>query len=172
MNLSSIILKDVRSQFDSNKFKESMNEVGREYEFSIQKMNVQGLEPDGGRRFGLVDSYADYKRNIGRQAIPDFLYTGTAEEDFMYQTKRRGVSFGYNSARVGGYMRDHEEGNGVPQRRQFPIEEDSDSSEQQTNIGDVKDIIFELLNEKRTIKADLIINIGSAFKSKGSVIVG
>ena len=31
-------------------------------------------------------------------------------------------------------------------------------------------IIFELLNEKRTIKADLIINIGNT--SKGSVTVG
>ena len=88
----------------------------------------------------------------------------------MYQPKKRGVSFGYNSARVGGYMRDHEEGNGVPQRRQFPIEEDSDSSEQQTNISDVKDIIFELLNEQRTISADLFINIGNT--SKGSITVG
>tara|TARA_R100000353_G_scaffold140128_1_gene99874 strand:+ start:403 stop:915 length:513 start_codon:yes stop_codon:yes gene_type:complete len=170
MNLSSIILKDVRSQLDSSKFRETMNQVGDEYDFSIRKMNVQGLEPDGTRRFGLVDSYADYKRNIGRQPIPDFLYTGTADEDFMYQPKKRGVSFGYNSARVGGYMRDHEEGNGVPQRRQFPIEEDSDSSEQQTNISDVKDIIFELLNEQRTINADLFINIGNT--SKGSITVG
>lgn len=170
MKLSSIILKDVRSQLNSNKFKESMNEVGREYEFSINRMNQQALEPDGNRRFGLVDSYADYKENIGRKPIPDFLYTGTAEEDFMYQTKKRGVSFGYNSARVGGYMRDHEEGNRVPQRRQFPIEEDSGSTEQQGNIDDVKDIIFELLNERRTIKADLFINIGNT--SKGSLTVG
>jgi len=170
MKLSSIILKDARAQLDSNKFREAMNQVGDEYDFSIRKMNTQGLEPDGTRRFSLVDSYADYKRNIGRNPIPDFLYTGAADEDFMYTPKRRGVSFGYGSARIGGYMRDHEEGNRVPQRRQFPIEEDSDSSEQQTNIADVKDIIFELLNEPRTIQADLFINIGNT--SKGSVTIG
>ena len=67
-------------------------------------------------------------------------------------------------------MRDHEEGNRVPKRRQFPIEEDSGSTEQQGNIDDVKDIILELLSEPRTIKADLFINIGNT--SKGSLTVG
>jgi len=170
MNLSSIILKDVRSQLDSASFRDAANKIGDVYDFSIRKMNIQGLEPDGNRRFDLVDSYADYKRDIGRNPIPDFLYTGTADEDFMYTPKKRGVSFGYNNARVGGYMRDHEEGNRVPQRRQFPIEDDSSSTEQQTNIDDVKDIILELLNEPRTIQADLVINIGNT--SKGSITVG
>jgi hypothetical protein len=157
--LARIILDDVKSQINSNKFSKVLDDIGTIYSDSIESMNRKSLEPDGSDRFPLVESYAKYKSDIGRKPEPDFFYTGDADATFMYQAKKKSVSFGYSDSSVANYMEDHEQGYGVPQRRQFPVEQDSSSSEQQSNIEDVKTFVFDLLNEKRTIHADLIINM-------------
>lgn len=159
MKLGESIVNDIKNVFSSPEFDKVLDDIGTVYSDSIEEMNRQSKDPDGRERFMLNDRYAQEKIDLGRRPEPDFYYSGEAYESFMYETKKKTISFGYDKSEVASYMKEHEQGGTrLPQRRQFPIEDDSRSSEQKMNIEDTQNLVSKLLNSKRVIKAEIIIN--------------
>ena len=158
MRLGAAIAKDIKSRFDSSDFNEVLDSVGIIYSDSIEEMNRKAKDPDDSERQPLSELYGQLKLDSGLQTKADFFFSGDAYDSFMYETGKRKVSFGYGDSEIASYMEDHERGNKVPKRRQFPIESDSNSSEQQNNIEDVERLVFEMLNKPRTIHADYVVN--------------
>jgi len=157
MTIGEAIVKDIQGMLDSSEFGSVLDNIGTIYSDSIEEMNRQGREPDGASRFPLNSTYADIKKSMGRQDIADFYFSGNAYESFYYEENvgNKSIGFGYDNANVSEYMLDHEQGTGgVPERRQFPIESDSNSAEQQMNYDDVSDEILAYLNKPRTIVAN------------------
>jgi hypothetical protein len=159
MKIGEAILKDIKDTFNSSEFNKTLDDIGAVYSDSIEEMNSQSKGPNGRERFSLNERYAQEKVNLGRRPEPDFYYSGEAYESFTYETKKKSIGFGYEKSEVASYMKNHEQGTTkLPQRRQFPIDKDSNSSEQKMNIKDTENLISKLLNSKRVLKAEFILN--------------
>lgn len=157
MTIGEAIVKDIQGMMDSSEFNVVLDNVGSIYSDSIEEMNRQGREPDGGSRVPLNPTYQSIKTSLGRQDISDFYFSGKAYEAFDYEenTSSKSVGFFYGDADIMQYMTYHEEGNGgMPERRQFPVESDSYSAEQQLNFDDVANELSVYLNKPRTIFAN------------------
>lgn len=154
MTIGEAIVKDIKQMFDSSELGSVLDNIGVIYSDSIEEMNRQAREPDGASRAPLNQTYADIKQELGRQDVADFYFSGDAYESFYYEESvgNKSVGFGYDNATITEYMLNHEQGNGVPERRQFPIESDSNSGEQQMNYDDVERELSAYLNTPRVIK--------------------
>jgi hypothetical protein len=154
MTIGEAIVKDIKQMFDSSELGSVLDNVGTIYSDSIEEMNRQAREPDGASRTPLNQTYADIKQELGRQDVADFYFSGNAYESFYYEENvgNKSVGFGYDDATITEYMLRHEQGNGVPERRQFPIESDSNSAEQQMNYDDVEQELSAYLNTPRVIR--------------------
>ena len=154
MTIGEAIVKDIKQMFDSSELGSVLDNVGTIYSDSIEEMNRQAREPDGASRTPLNQTYADIKQELGRQDVADFYFSGDAYESFYYEENvgNKSVGFGYDDATITEYMLGHEQGNGVPERRQFPIESDSNSAEQQMNYDDVEQELSTYLNTPRVIR--------------------
>ena len=159
MKIGEAIVKDIKDTFGSAEFNKTLDDIGTVYSDSIEEMNSQSKGPDGRERFSLNERYAQEKVDLGRRPEPDFYYSGDAYESFTYETKKKRIGFGYEKSEVASYMKNHEQGTTkLPERRQFPVDKDSNSSEQKMNIEDTQNIILKLLNNKRIVKAELVLN--------------
>jgi len=137
--------------------KEVITDVGRKYKESIWKTSEKGLQPDGSLRAKLNDKYKKRKQKVTGSTKRDFLYTGTAKKSFYYEESENAVSFDYNDDGAYYYMDGHEEkGNG---HRMYPIEKDSQSSEQKDVIQFVENRILDTLTQPRTIRASATTSI-------------
>jgi hypothetical protein len=154
MTISEAIVKDIKEMFNSSELGSVLDNIGTIYSDSIEEMNRQAREPDGASRTPLNQTYADIKQELGKQDVADFYFSGDAYESFYYEENvgNKSVGFGYDDATVSEYMLGHEQGNGVPERRQFPIESDSNSAEQQMNYDDVEQELSVYLNTPRVIR--------------------
>lgn len=154
MTIGEAIVKDIKQMFDSSELGSVLDNVGTIYSDSIEEMNRQAREPDGASRTPLNQTYADIKQELGRQDVADFYFSGDAYESFYYEENvgNKSVGFGYDNTTITEYMLGHEQGNGVPERRQFPIESDSNSAEQQMNYDDVEQELSAYLNTPRVIR--------------------
>ena len=154
MTIGEAIVKDIKQMFDSSELGSVLDNVGTIYSDSIEEMNRQASDPNEESRLRLNQTYADIKQELGRQDVADFYFSGNAYESFYYKENvgDKSVGFGYNDATITEYMLGHEEGNGVPKRRQIPIESDSNSAEQQMNYDDVEQELSAYLNTPRVIR--------------------
>lgn len=154
MTIGEAIVKDIKQMFDSSELGSVLDNVGAIYSDSIEEMNRQAREPDGASRTPLNQTYTDIKQELGRQDVADFYFSGDAYESFYYEENvgDKSVGFGYDNTTITEYMLGHEQGNGVPERRQFPIESDSNSAEQQMNYDDVEQELSAYLNTPRVIR--------------------
>jgi len=154
MTIGEAIVKDIKEMFSSPELGSVLDNIGTIYSDSIEEMNRQARDPDGASRTPLNQTYADIKQELGRQDVADFYFSGNAYESFYYEENvgDSSVGFGYDDATITEYMLGHEEGNGVPERRQFPIESDSNSAEQQMNYDDVEQELSVYLNTPRVIR--------------------
>lgn len=154
MTIGEAIVKDIKQMFDSSELGSVLDNVGTIYSDSIEEMNRQASDPNEESRLRLNQTYADIKQELGRQDVADFYFSGNAYESFYYKENvgDKSVGFGYDDATITEYMLGHEEGNGVPKRRQFPIESDSNSAEQQMNYDDVEQELSAYLNTPRVIR--------------------
>jgi hypothetical protein len=155
MTIGEAIVKDIKEMFNSSELGNVLDNIGTIYSDSIEEMNRQAREPDGASRTPLNQTYADIKQELGRQDVADFYFSGDAYESFYYEESvgDRSVGFGYDDATITEYMLNHEQGTGgVPERRQFPIESDLNSAEQQMNYDDVEQELSAYLNTPRVIR--------------------
>ena len=154
MTIGEAIVKDIKEMFSSPELGSVLDNIGTIYSDSIEEMNRQASDPNGKSRLRLNQTYADIKQELGRQDVADFYFSGNAYESFYYEENvgDRSVGFGYDDATITEYMLAHEKGNGVPERRQFPIESDSNSAEQQMNYDDVEQELSVYLNTPRVIR--------------------
>lgn len=132
--------------------KEVLTDVGREYKESIWETSNKAKQPDGSLRAKLAsDKYKKRKQKLTGSTTRDFFYTGTAKSSFYYQEGENEVSFDYNDSKAYEYMRGHEDkGDG---HRLYPIESDSQSSEQKEVLQYVENRILDTLTQPRTIRA-------------------
>ena len=159
MKIGEAIVKDIKDTFNSPEFNKTLDDIGAVYSDSIEEMNSQSKGPDGRGRFSLNEKYAQEKVDLGREPEPNFYYSGEAYESFTYETKKKSIGFGYEKSEVASYMKNHEQGTTkLPERRQFPVNNDSNSGEQKMNIEDTQNLISKLLNSKRVLKAEFILN--------------
>lgn len=131
--------------------KEVLTDIGRKYKESIWETSEKGLQPDGSLRTKLNDKYKKRKKKVTGSTKRDFLYTGTAKKSFYYEESENAVSFDYNDDGAYYYMDEHEDkGDG---HRIYPIEKDSQSSEQKEVVQYIENRILDTLTQPRTIRA-------------------
>jgi len=143
-------IKNVTSGILFEKFLDKVDEV---YRADFRTSNDTQTNPDDIPRVPLIDAkYKKKKQNLGRQPVPDFYFTGRAENSFYGEKNSEGLSYGYSDSKAALYMETHETV-GVQEvvRRQFPVEGDSSADRQQTNIQKVTEALTEILMSDRTI---------------------
>jgi hypothetical protein len=134
--------------------KEVLTDVGREYKDSIWQTSRKGKQPDGSGREKLNPKYRRRKVNKGVQPIRDHYYSGAAFREFNYKESENAVGFGYDNAKVYGYMKSHQDkAESGRATAMYPIEKDSSSSEQKEVIQFVENRILDTLTQPRTIRA-------------------
>lgn len=140
--------------------KEVLTDVGREYKESIWHTSRKGRQPDGSQREGLKPKYRRRKINKGVQPIRDHYYSGAAFREFNYKESENAVGFGYDNAKVYGYMKSHQDkAESGRATAMYPIEKDSGSSEQKDVIQFVENRILDTLNQPRTIRASATTSV-------------
>ena len=152
--LMDAVIRDIKEITKPSNLKKVFREVGDLYFDSIEELNQKGQDPTGNDRIRLNQRYAQEKFERGLQAKPDFYYSGNASNSFDYTLNDKGVKFAYGDAEASNYMYDHEFAqNGMPLRRQLPVESDMDSAPQRANKEEVERLFNEHMNQPRTIYA-------------------
>lgn len=155
MNLAKVIELDIETRFKSHVIKDVYVDIANHYQSSIQDANRRSLDPDGTEREPLSDTepyfYRRNKMNWVGNGDPNLILSGEAEGSLGIYDTEDGFEM-YHSGRPDEYMYLHETGTGgMPERRQFPTNEDSQSSFQAQNVDFVRKTIEQHLNKKRRI---------------------
>ena len=147
------ISNDIKNVTSGSLFEKFLDKVDEVYRADFKTSNDTLMNPNDLPRQELVDTkYKRQKQNAGRPPVPDFYFTGNAENSFYSEKDSEGVSYDYSDSLVSSYMNMHETvGMYGIVRRQFPVEEDSGSNRQQANIQKVTEALTEILMSKRTI---------------------
>lgn len=147
------IKKDIDSMTSGDNFSKFLDKVNEIYRADFKVSNDTQRDPNDNPRIPLLDAkYKKKKQNLGRQPVPDFYFTGRAENSFYHEKDNEGISYDYSDPLASMYMERHETV-GVQEvvRRQFPVEEDSSSNRQQKNIDAVAEALRKILMQPRTI---------------------
>jgi hypothetical protein len=150
MTLGEAIKKDLENTILSVP-RQVLTDIGREYKEHIWEISKRGTQPDGKSRQVLNKKYRDRKVNKGAKPFRDFIWSGNAEKSFYFEQSENTISFDYNDDEAYYYMDHHE--NKKEGHRLYPIEKDSNSSEQKDIIEFVENKILNILDKPRTLKA-------------------
>ena len=104
-----------------------------------------------GEEAPLNKKYRNRKVNKGAKPFRDFIWSGNAKQSFYFEQSENTISFDYNDDEAYYYMDHHE--NKKEGHRLYPVEKDSNSSEQKNIIDFVEKQISNTLNKPRTLKA-------------------
>jgi hypothetical protein len=160
MDLTKAVMEDLVNTLSIENMKPILEIVKVNYQESIEDLNSKGKNPDGKGRKRLSTNYARKKTN---NPIPDFFLTGTAKESLegrVEASPRSNSSIASNldifyevkDKEANDYMYAHEvEDPYEKERRQFPIEIDSNSAPQKKNIKNTAKMIESLLMRDRQI---------------------
>ena len=163
MDLTKAIMEDLVNTLSVENMKPILEIVKVNYQESIEDLNSKGKNPDGKGRTRLSTNYARTKRNQGKNPIPNFFLTGTARESLegrVEASERFNSSIASNldifyevtDKEANDYMYAHEVDDPYEkERRQFPIETDSNSAPQKKNIKNTAKMIESLLIRDRQI---------------------
>jgi hypothetical protein len=151
MTLGEAIKKDLEDTILSVP-RQVLTDIGNEYKEHIWKISSQGTQPDGSSRQVLNKKYRNRKVNKGAKPFRDFIWSGNAKQSFYFEQSENTISFDYNDDEAYYYMDHHE--NKKEGHRLYPVEKDSNSSEQKNIIDFVEKQISNTLNKPRTLKAE------------------
>jgi len=156
MSIGRTVKLDIETRFKPHVIKEVYHDIGLNYRESIRETNRKSLDPDGSGREPLSDSspyfYARNKlKDVGSDE-PDLIYTERAEQSLNVYNTNDGFQMYHTNAESDSYMNLHEKGKGnMPQRRQFPTTDDSNTSFQSENVRFVEQALEQHLNKNRRI---------------------
>ena len=158
MNLSQIIIKDIKDTLSEKNMKPILEFTNKLYKESIEQLNVEARNPDGKLRSKLNTQYAKRKvKQAGAASgFPNFVLTGRAKKSlkgtvatsantldiFYHFTDDDANNYMYINEIVDPYKKD---------RRQFPVESDTKSSRQKDTIKIVAQLIANVLTIDRKI---------------------
>ena len=163
MNLSQIIIKDIKDTLNRKNMDSILEFTNKLYKESIEQLNAEAKNPDGKLRTRLTPAYAkrkskEKKDGTGGAAtgFPNFVLTGRAKKSLKgtvaTSANTLDIFYHFTDDDANNYMYINEIADPYKKdRRQFPVESDSKSSRQKDTIKIVAQLIANVLTIDRKI---------------------